>query len=505
MAESNYLSSNDNKITIITKDKLKKEREKIIIRAINNSYMNRDDAILVMMYLKWKSIDGDNWYNNPDSLEEKKIEAGIELSKTTKEKLNAEGVESDGDNCLLCFKDRDETFYSLNCKHQFCSECWTEYLKEKIRYPLEALRAKCPQHGCTCIVYESLYEKYLKDINEPEIQNCLKIFNNVIYVNFEDNNKKIKKCPNLKCEYCSKTNLNSYLREVFCKCGTFYCFECLKEAHRPCPCGLVTSFFKLPKPELKIISKEKAEDYNKQWIEANTKECPHCHKRIQKSYGCNYMLCDKKAGGCGKAFCYVCETDWELHSQDHFSCNKYNEIIKQKEEKAKKLNQNLMEELKDTQFDFYFRRFVLCKENLEITQTVFKNDLKEKIELLKAIYNLSNRVIKIINDAFETVIKVKTTIKYSNIYAFYMKEVDNKQKFTDSLSNLEKENEELFKLISESNLDKYIKSENIDSFKQLKEDILEQSEKVNELRNNFLNDGENKYFSDLDKNLINKS
>ena len=164
-----------------------------------------------------------------------------------------------------------------------------------------------------------------------------------------------------------------------------------------------------------------------------------------------------------------------------------------------------MEELKDTQFDFYFRRFVLCKENLEITQTVFKNDLNEKIELLKAIYNLSNRVIKIINDAFETVIKVKTTIKYSNIYAFYMKEVDNKQKFTDSLSNLEKENEELFKLISESNLDKYIKSENIDSFKQLKEDILEQSEKVNELRNNFLNDGENKYFSDLDKNQIGRA
>ena len=156
-----------------------------------------------------------------------------------------------------------------------------------------------------------------------------------------------------------------------------------------------------------------------------------------------------------------------------------------------------MEELKDTQFDFYFRRFVLCKENLEITQTVFKNDLNEKIELLKAIYNLSNRVIKIINDAFETVIKVKTTIKYSNIYAFYMKEVDNKQKFTDSLSNLEKENEELFKLISESNLDKYIKSENIDSFKQLKEDILEQSEKVNELRNNFLNDADNKYVIDL--------
>ena len=59
------------------------------------------------------------------------------------------------------------------------------------------------------------------------------------------------------------------------------------------------------------------------------------------------MLCDKKTGGCGKAFCYVCEADWELHTKDHFKCNKYTEQIKQKEENAKKNQNDLNNDLKE--------------------------------------------------------------------------------------------------------------------------------------------------------------
>ncbi len=42
------------------------------------------------------------------------------------------------------------------------------------------------------------------------------------------------------------------------------------------------------------------------------------------------MLCDKKDGVCGKAFRFVCETNWEKYSQDHFKCNKYTEEVKKK-------------------------------------------------------------------------------------------------------------------------------------------------------------------------------
>ena len=116
-------------------------------------------------------------------------------------------------------------------------------------------------------------------------------------------------------------------------CRTSYCFKCLKEPQRPCSWEIYSKF-------LSINRSSTVEDDNKWWIEANTKECPHCLQKIQKSQGCNYMLCDPKAGGCGHAFCYVCGTNWSKLSQDHFYWNKYTDAveIKKKMQKEFKLN-----------------------------------------------------------------------------------------------------------------------------------------------------------------------
>ena len=110
---------------------------------------------------------------------------------------------------------------------------------------------------------------------------------------------------------------------------------------------MVNQRVEITTPVVEVINRSEAlDDYDKRWIQANTKECPNCHQKIQKSQGCNYMYCDPKAGGCGKAFCYVCETDWAKHSQDHFNCNKYTEEIKRKEREAKKIQQDLDYEIK---------------------------------------------------------------------------------------------------------------------------------------------------------------
>lgn len=42
------------------------------------NFLERDDAILAMIYLQWKVDKLDNWYDNVD---ENKIKAGIELSE----------------------------------------------------------------------------------------------------------------------------------------------------------------------------------------------------------------------------------------------------------------------------------------------------------------------------------------------------------------------------------------------------------------------------------------
>ena len=447
------ISSNDNNVQFFKDESIIiKEREEIINEAIERLGLSEDEAILAMIYLELKKDVIDDWYNN---LDENRIKSGLELSEETKEKLKNEGIESNGNICLICSNEKNNSFFALNCGHQFCGECWTEYLKEKIKYPLEALQVKCPQDGCTCIIYESIYRKYLKD-NKKSLEKL----NKAIYKNFLDHNSSIKHCPNEQCKYLVKSAKHTYTNEIECPCGTYYCFNCLKEAHRPCPCELVDKFMKTPKIKPIELSKEKIEDYNKKWIEANTKECPHCHRKIQKSYGCNYMLCDKKAGGCGKAFCYVCETDWELHTKDHFKCNKYTEQIKQKEENAKKIQNDLNKDLKELErnesYNFYTNRYLMNKDAVDICKTIFKEDLKQKINLIRneMNYDVTDFIFKVL----DTIIKAKRTLKYTYIFGFYMKDTYNKLVFEHSQGLLEYHTENLHKLLLGSNLDSYINS-----------------------------------------------
>ena len=162
---------NENKINIYTEfeesrfleeKEIIKEREKMISEVKEKLYLERDDAILVMIYYQWNIDKSDNWY---EDVEQNRINAGIDLSKELIEQFKIEKIESNGNTCLICSEEKNKknNLLSLNCGHQFCKDCWTEYLKEKIKYPLNALQVKCPQKNCICVVYEKLYKIFLKD------------------------------------------------------------------------------------------------------------------------------------------------------------------------------------------------------------------------------------------------------------------------------------------------------------------------------------------------------
>ena len=91
-----------------------------------------------------------------------------------------------------------------------------------------------------------------------------------------------------------------------------------------------------------------------------------------------------KSWGSGHAFCYVCETDWKLHSQDYFNCNKYTEVVKNKEKDANKIKMQIK------RYEFYFSRYLDNKKAVEKVNKTVRDNLKEKIEDLNKLYNLSN-------------------------------------------------------------------------------------------------------------------
>ena len=112
-----------NEIEFLEELEIIKERENAIKEAIEKLFLDRDNAILAMIFLDWKLNKIDSWYDDVDG---NKFKSGIELSEETKKKLRKDGIESNGNNCLICFEDKNDEFFCLNCGHQFCQDCWTE-------------------------------------------------------------------------------------------------------------------------------------------------------------------------------------------------------------------------------------------------------------------------------------------------------------------------------------------------------------------------------------------
>ena len=78
-----------------------------------------------------------------------------------------------------------------------------DYLKENLKSPLGALKAKCPQNQCNCIVGEDIYKKIIKD------KNLLEKLDKAIYKNFINRNEDLKQCPNPHCHLYAKSNMHS--------------------------------------------------------------------------------------------------------------------------------------------------------------------------------------------------------------------------------------------------------------------------------------------------------
>ena len=502
--EKNNKNIND-ELNFIEECEIIKERENDISLAQEKLFLKREDAILALILYEWNMDILDNWYEN---IEENKIKAGIKLSEDIRKKLANNGINTNGDFCLICEEKKNSTFFSLNCGHQFCEYCWTEYLKEKIKSPLNALKVKCPQMGCTCIVYENLYSKFLKN------NNSIKKINIAIYQNFINKNDDIKKCPNENCDLFIKSNKH-YEREIICLCGTSFCYKCLHFSHFPCPCDIIQKWCELIKKHYHISSDEKL---NEKWIKAYTKECPNCHQKIEKNEGCNYMLCDPKAGGCGQAFCYVCGIDWKKHINDHFYCNNNNtqEVLK-KEMYLQNLKTELEIDLIEKQFfeqdknmfkndklSFYYDKYVICENYINSCITL-KKSIEEKKSVLNAIHYINLFDLNFLDIAIETIVNSKKILKMSYIFAYFMKDGINKNLFVNARELLQYNTDSLYNKLSDNQLNNLINKDTLNFtslINKYKTSIYISIYTINNSIKKFTEDFENKYILDLDDELI---
>ena len=211
------------------------------------------------------------------------------------------------------------------------------------------------------------------------------------------------------------------------------------------------------------------------------------------------MLCDKRAGGCGHAFCYVCETDWAKHSQDHFNCNKYTEEVKNKEKKANQLKEKLK------RADFYFKLYMNNKRACEILDTKTRTDIEEKINLLVTLKNIPILETKFIGEAINTTIKGKRLLKNTYIFGYYMKD-EKKPYFEYEQGILQYWTEELHRRLIDDQLNNVIQQETYNdftnAFKDYKNSVNNIIGCIQKYSKGLVDDIENNFITEIDYKLL---
>ena len=203
--------------------------------------------------------------------------------------------------CDVCYTPILENMFSVStelkkCSHQFCNQCWLHHLTEKIRRRdthLTCMGYKCEtelnKSDILSLVPYSLYLLHH--------QHCMDIL--------METSKKWKWCPRTRCDRIIKAEMSgcgavlSDVACIQCNCGEIWCFVCQEAAHWPATCEQA-------KRHQQLLEQSKTETKT-YFVEA--KRCPSCSYPIEKSGGCQHMVC----GRCHFDFCWVCLQEWRYH------------------------------------------------------------------------------------------------------------------------------------------------------------------------------------------------
>lgn len=211
--------------------------------------------------------------------------------------------------CAICDEKyaRAKGFALPACGHWFCKPCWCDYLEDKLREGKPALRTTCPQFKCPALVTWDAFRALVSEIAQKKYEALL--LQSYVEGNLAARARAsftapfsslraradgalLKWCPAPRCDLIIRC-FNPNVLSVKCACGNAFCFKCGEEAHEPVKCAMLQMW----------LEKCRNESETAHWIIANTRKCPKCLVRIEKSQGCNHSACRRArpAGAAGGA------------------------------------------------------------------------------------------------------------------------------------------------------------------------------------------------------------
>ncbi|KAG2309858.1 hypothetical protein Bca52824_029606 [Brassica carinata] len=202
--------------------------------------------------------------------------------------------------CPICFDDDLEAHQMFSvalCCHQFCLECVKRYINVAL---MEGRAFGCPHFKCksklTLISCSNLLTPKLSDMWQQRInEEAIPVVDRVY-------------CPNPRCSaLMSETELSKSSdgsMKSCIKCDQPFCINCKVAWHSNLSCE---DYKRLGPDPTENDIKLKALANQEMW-----RQCGKCQHMIQRSYGCNNVVCR-----CGYSFCYQCGAQWTERGCPH--------------------------------------------------------------------------------------------------------------------------------------------------------------------------------------------
>jgi ariadne-1 len=414
--ESMEMDVPETNYTILQFDDIVKEQRELIDKIAELFSVKTGSAKQLLTFSKWNADRLIERYYGGEAAQLFKDCGIVDPNAQIKKNTSIEKVE-----CSICYLPyKISEMKCLYCEHNFCVDCWKQYLHVKINDGYVRV-ITCPARDCDLQLDEDVVESILCGHENKEV---LKKYHRLIAQSYIEDNKNMRWCPGKGCDKAVRVKLLKE-KEINCDCGTKFCFGCGSLPHAPADCRMYKEF----------ITKCQMEGEDSKWMASFTKECPKCNYVIHKEGGCQYMTCTN----CQHKFCWVCLGNFDHKSH---SCNKF------KEEAGLDPNS---ERAKINKFIHFYTRFNAHEQSSKLEDKL----LKVADEVMEKLSNEGQSWIDVqyVKQATLSLMEARNMLKYTYIFGFYLPDHVNRDVFEYLQSDLEKGTEKLSELL-ESNKEK---------------------------------------------------
>lgn len=375
-----------------------------------NGYVNLPETTtrLLLNYFRWDMQKFVDTYYNGD--QEQMFEKAHVINPFYKN-FGVDPKPSDAtEECQVCFVP-SKMMTGLECGHQFCQDCWNEYLKTKIMDEGIVQTIQCAASSCDILVDDAYIMRLVKDPNVK--QRYQRLISNA----FVECNKLIKWCR--RCEIAIMVRCVE-AKPVKCKCNLTFCFGCEENWHDPVDCNLLRKWNRRNVMDLE----------SHEWILSYARNCPQCDVPIEKNGGCNHMTC--KNVGCRYEFCWLCSGHWT----SHHGCNRFD--IEQAEQTRLKKKEQAKDstQLALQKYTFFNERFMNHMQSLKFENQLHSNML-EKMKQAQQEYDMTWNEVSFLLKAVEVLVSCRQTLMYTYVFAYYLEKNHQSKIFEDNQQDLE--------------------------------------------------------------------